>query len=117
MTVSSVETEWYARTLDARSLVSEDYTSGHGTRGTQKDIVLSHQETFDNLADLGTKQLDQSTMWKHVRHLSCDSRDGRSKLCVRARCRWSRLFLVPRRLTGVFCWMLTRQPLFVCDTN
>ena len=41
-------------------------------------------EKAEGLGDLGTKHLDQATMWKHVAALGFEKRDGKSELSLRA---------------------------------
>ena len=51
---------------------------------TEKEILLRRQKGSENPIDLGTKHLDQATMWKHVAALGFEKRDGKSELSLRA---------------------------------
>ena len=51
---------------------------------TEKEILLRRQKGSENPSDLGTKHLDQATMWKHVAALGNEERDGQSELSLRA---------------------------------
>ena len=54
---------------------------------TEKEILLRRE----NPGDLGTKHLDQATMWKHVAALGSEARDSKSELSLRwqTETRWS----------------------------
>ena len=51
---------------------------------TEKEIVPRRRNGSENPSDLGTKHLDQATMWKHVAALGFEKRDGKSELSQRA---------------------------------
>ena len=51
---------------------------------TEQEIILRQKKGSDNPADLGTKHLDQATMWKHTHALGFEAREGRSRLSLRA---------------------------------
>ena len=56
-----------------------------GFRNTllKKEIVLRRRKGSENPSDLGTKHLDQATMWKHVAALGFEKRDGKSQLSLK----------------------------------
>ena len=50
-----------------------------------KEIVLQRQKGRDDLGDLGTKDLDLATMWRHAHAVGFETRDERSELSLRPR--------------------------------
>ena len=51
---------------------------------TEKEIILQRKKGSENPSDVGTKHLDQKTMWKHVAALGIEPRDRRSELSLSA---------------------------------
>ena len=51
---------------------------------TQKEITLRRKQGSENPSDLGTKHLDQATMWKHIPALGFEARDSKSELSLKA---------------------------------
>ena len=47
---------------------------------TEKEIQLRRKKGSENPSDLGTKHLDQTTMWKHVAALGFEARNGKSEM-------------------------------------
>ena len=46
----------------------------------RREITLRREKGSENRSELGTKHLDQTTMWRHIAALDFKSRDGKSEL-------------------------------------
>ena len=108
--LSSGESEWYALTHSGCAVIGlknlcrdtgQDlaaHTAGDASAARRGRGKIRHLETrtlwlqrhlrrqkgSENTSDLGTKHLDQATMWKHVAACCFEKRDGKSELSLRA---------------------------------